>query len=207
MQKVLGRIIIAVVLVVIAYWLTSVVFRYCHSVSQENKLKTEKEKLATETRIQTEKSIAEMAKRNNAIVNWQNAFDTNELSTYTIEVQDALIKTDNRPVIFFAPVEDIVKETTKYSVHFYNPFSSFSPVIYFVLDCTPEQIGKIISHRSDLYENYAVIAQISEVKKVRFEVKGYAEIYEEVQLELEQSDVFVATGKCLELLPVGDYEP
>lgn len=210
MEKVLGRIIIGVILAVIAYWSISGGLRYCLSVAQEDKLKTDKEKMETERRNRTEKSIKETAERNNAIVNWHNRFDANALSTYTIEVQDALIKTDNRPIIFFASVEDIVRERGKYCARFCNPLISSSPVIYFVLDCTPEQIGQMVAHRSELYENYAVVARICGVKKVRFEVKGYAqtyEDYEEIRLQLEQSDVFVATGKCLELLPVGDYEP
>jgi len=58
-------------------------------------------------------------------------------------------------------------------------------------------MGKSVS----FFEHYAIIAQISEVEKVRFRLYS-GESVEEVQLET--ADAFLAKGKCLDLLFVPD---
>jgi hypothetical protein len=66
-------------------------------------------------------------------------------------------------------------------------------------------------HRQvSLSEDYAVIAEISQIKKVEFQLKGYSEGYDsegypEVRLDPEpSSNAFIAKGKCLDLLFVGE---
>ncbi len=202
MKKIVSRVTFGLVLLAIVYWLIS------NEIS-DKRSKVQKKKVETEKRLQTEASVADMAAKHNAVTNWEQSFDKKDLlglfkSTYTVEVEDALVRTDHRPIMLFASVADVGRETNNYSVHFYNWFGAIlSADIHFVLDCTPDQVKEIMLHRTGLFEKYAIIAQVSEVKKVKLRATVSAETDEVV---LEPSNVFIAKGRCLDLLFVDDYK-
>lgn len=208
MKKILMRVLIVLVLLALAFWFIS-------SKVNEKKSRAEKQKLETAKRSETKNFVSTMAAEHNAVVEWGQALDKEGgLSfrfnpTYTIEVEEALISTDNRPILFFAGIDDIVKKGDKYLVYFGNNnwLSNYSSAdIKFVLDCTPDQVKKIMSQPTKQLENYAVISQIMEVKKVGFQLTASSSVYEEVNVELEPSNVFIATGHCLDLAFVGYYQ-
>lgn len=200
MKKIIGKIISGLILIAIAYWFVS-------SIILDRRVEEEKQELKDEKQLKTERSVADMAAKHNAVIDWRNGFDTNDLGlfrpTYTIEVEDALIRTDGRPIMFFAAVVDVARETNKYSVHFHNFFDLFSRNgnIHFVLDCTLEQIKEILLHQPNKLEKYAVITRISEVKKVKLKLTTVSENDETF---LEPSNAFIAEGQCLDLLFVGN---
>jgi hypothetical protein len=205
MKKTIGRIFLLVLVAVLGYWLISGGLQHLSSVAQVQKEKLAKEE---EERIKAERSIADMAKRNKAVAAWPEAFE------YTIDVQDALIRTDNRPIVFLARIKDVVRASSNNYVCFEGV--SDPPEIQFILDCRSDQIERIMQHRTDSMEHYAVVARISDLKRVKFQVTGYPEYYHvgdeyegyveaEVRLELDQPNIFVATGECIELLAVGYY--
>lgn len=201
MKKIVSRIAFGLVLLAIVYWLIS-------SVISDRRSEAQKERVETEKRLQTEKCVADMAAKHNAVTDWKQAFDKKGLAlfepTYTVEVEDALIRTDDRPIMFFAAVADVVRETNTYSVHFYNWFGAILRAdIHFVLDCRPDQVKEIMLHRAGLFEKYAIVAQISGVKKVKLKATTSTESDE---IALEPSNVFIAEGRCLDLRFVGDYE-
>jgi hypothetical protein len=80
------------------------------------------------------------------------------------------------------------------------------PMIEFILDCTDEQVKKITQQQIDSsWEQYAVIAEIQKIRKVIFNLKAEGDS-EEPEISVDTTDdVFIATGKCLDLLFVGDY--
>jgi hypothetical protein len=213
MKKIISGIAFCLVLLAVVYWLIS------NKIS-DRRSKAQTEKVETEKCLQTETFVADMIVKHNAVTNWERSFDKKDSlglfePIYTVEVEDALVRTDQRPIIFFASVADVERETNKYSVHFHNRYdamlSDIGPLygriiadIHFVLDCTQEQFKEIMLHRGGLFEKYAVIAQISEVKKVKLKATASSESDKVI---LIPSDVFVAEGRCLELRFVGDYEP
>ena len=135
---------------------------------------------------QTKEKVQELCSRYNAVVDWEQGH-----LEYTVEVEDALIRTNGRPVLLFASVEDIVRESDKYTIYCrYGGFNLLQQIL-----------GEL--------ERYAVVARISSVKKVRFKLEAYAQgyEYEEVDVELKRANVFMAKGICLDLIPVGDYIP
>jgi hypothetical protein len=78
-----------------------------------------------------------------------------------------LIRSNGCPIMFFAALEDIVKESNKYTVYFHNWSDLFLGAdIHFVLDCTPKQINQIMVHRSGHFKNYALVAHINDVRKI-----------------------------------------
>lgn len=166
---------------------------------------------------QNTKKIQELCSKYNAVTDWKQHFHKKAFGqhTYTIEVEDALIRPDGRPILFTYPIHDIVRESDKCLVYFYVG-STWDAIfrrsnsldydffrscdVHFVLDCTEDQVKQIINHPAGRSGDYAVIAQISEVEKVRFKLGASSMGYEDVSVDLETFDTFMAKGKCLDLL-------
>lgn len=155
---------------------------------------TPEETARSERKQKIEQKIQELCSNYNAVTDWLESRPKYTTPKYTIEVEDALIRTDGRPVLFFASVEDIVRNSDKYTLYL----------------CGGDRLTDLLVSLATGtgVERYAFVAQIQDVRKVKFELKAYANSPEEVYIELEpSSNVFIAKGKCLDLLPVGDYTP
>jgi hypothetical protein len=180
--------------------------------SKEN-AKAEKERLEKEHQATAQK-IKALCSQYNAVMDWTQSLEK-VWHPFTIELENALIRVDNRPVLLLGEVKNITKESDKYWVHFTQeaPYTDFD--IHFFLRCTPEHVKEIMSHR-DSSQDYAVIAQVSEVKKVSYlfathnELVFNAEDFERGSREVTiididpLSDLFIARGTCSDLLFLGD---
>ena len=209
MKDIVGKTIFAIVILGIVVWVFS-------SKTGEKQSKVENEKFETKQHGETKQHdetkniVSAMIAKHNAVADWRKSLGKKGMLdyAYTIEIQDSLIKTDGRPILFFGGANDIVRKNDKYMVYFSNwdgPLTCAD--VHFILDCTPDQINKIMSQPTDFLENYAVISQIGGVKKVRFQLAAKAYDSEEVDVDFTPSNVFMATGRCLDLVFVGDYEP
>lgn len=155
-----------------------------------------------------------MANSYDAVLDWEKDLrPKRRLSfVYTVEVQRALVREDNKPVSFIASVQDIEKRGNEYIV-FFDKWSGYFGInletnlpILFVLKCTEEQVKRILNQPDDiLFENYSVIASISDVNKMRFNLTPYSLGEYEANIEIDSSAVFIAKGNCLDLLFVGDF--
>jgi len=195
------------------YWLLApiiVIALILFGCDSDNSEDNSEEAARLEKERQNEEKIQELCSKYNAVTDWKQRFQKKTLGqhTYTVEVEDALIRADSRPILFYGVADDIVKETDKYIVYWSGgsyvdaTFDRvFGRYFRFVLDCTPSQVEKIMGKSVSFFEHYAIIAQISEVEKVRFRLYS-GESVEEVQLET--ADAFLAKGKCLDLLFVPD---
>jgi hypothetical protein len=148
----------------------------CHRTDKE---KIEDKEFNKEIQI-LKQAVSDMVKKHNAITDWDKNLDTYSPYTYTIQVEDALIRSDNRPILFFGRVNDIAKKANKYFIH----FSMISHNIYFVLECNEEQVKKILN-KQDIHF-YAFIALISSIQRTEFK---------------EQAPDFIAKGVCMDFLP------
>jgi len=206
MKKIVGIITFGLILLAIAYWFVS-------STISDRRVEEEKQELETEKRLQVEKSITDIITKHNAVTEWKHGFDKKGLASfgeiYTIEVEEVLIRADDRPIMFFANVEDVVKEANRYLVYFHNRFDFLLRAdIHFVLDCTQDQVNEIIlSPRAPFESNYAVIAKVSSIEKCIVRVRTEDNGRVGLSSPIFTSNVFVATGRCLDLLFVGDYKP
>ncbi len=158
----------------------------------------------------THKAIIELANKHNAVVDWKEPLIKIETRVFTMEVEDALLRKDSRPVLFLSQVNDVERKENTYMVRFVNELGR-DPQIEFVLDCTDEQVRKITQQQSEFKysKKYAVVAVINKVKKVAFGVNPVVtsddgEKYGEI--EIDTPDIFVATGRCVDLLFVEDYD-
>ena len=92
----------------------------CHRTDKEE---IEEKEINKEIQI-LKQAVSDMVKKHNAITDWEKNLNT--YRSYTIQVEDALIRSDNRPILFFGRVNDIAKKANKYFIH----FSKFSRHIY-----------------------------------------------------------------------------
>lgn len=198
-----GTIIFAAILLVVIFGLVS-------RNNSEKQEKAEEQKLEQEKRIQTANTVSAMAEKYNAVTDWKDNFKGRFSfldSTYTIELQDAIVKTDGRPILFFSGLNDIVQKDGKYYLYFGDLFGGFSgPDILFILEATPDLIKEIIAHKHNCLENYAVISQIKEVEKVRFQLTSTAVDSEKIDVEFAPSNIFIAKGNCIDFVFVGGHK-
>jgi len=201
MKNIASKIVFALIASAIGIWVVSNIISSQHS-------KAEKEKAEVEKKIQIEQTISNMVPTHNAVTDWKKNFDKKSAflgQIYTVQVEDALIRSDGRPVLFFASVDDVTRQGNKYYVHFRNWFD-LDPDIRFVLECDSEQVKKIMSQKVDLFGQYAVVALISSLQRPKFELRAYPHSGEDAEVVVESSDIFIARGRCLDLSFVGDYE-
>lgn len=154
-----------------------------------------------------EKAINSFAEKYNAVTDWKNPIDTNDLFSqpFTIEVQDALLRSDARPLLIRADILDIERNNDKYIIHLTDDAllrMIGRPSIEFVLTCSDDQIKKITPHKGThlISQHCVVIANIDQVKKQNHYIQPVDDEghYKEVRIDI--TDTFVATGHCIDLL-------
>lgn len=163
--------------------------------------------------VEMEKRIIEMAENYNAVIDWEKDFRLKDFDeVYTFEVQDALVREDEKPIMFISSIKDIERTDTEYKVYFYKGFEHFGEEantgisVLFILNCTIELVQKVLSHSEEsIFENYSVIASISEVNKVRFSLTPYSLGDYEAIIEIDSNGIIVAKGECMDLMFVADY--
>lgn len=172
--------------------------------------KLEEEKVETEKKMKIEQAITEVVGRHKAVAGWgknlREKYMSMLMKVYSIQVEEALIRNDRRPILFFASIEDVARQNDKYFAHFHN-WGNIDPDIHFVLECNSDQVEKIMEQSATYFERYAVVALISIIQRPKFEPRAYSENGEEPEIAVESSDIFIARGRCLDLLFIGDYEP
>jgi len=170
-----------------------------------NKEAGKKEEAKQEEISKSDLIIKELANKYQAITDWE------ENLTYTIQAQERLIT--EKPVLFRGYVDDVFNRDGKTFIRFSSSFFSFSSVDYVLeLECNKEILDKIFSEQQNkndflmFFDEYAVIANIQEVSKPVFAIKGSALSEDEVEIDIESSDLFTAKGICLDVVYIGDNE-
>ncbi len=182
------------------------------SCEKKSPPESNEEPLADKINRETEQEINEIAMQYNAKTDWEQSIDSVSVGlfpkTYTIDVQHALIPANKQPVAFTGDIDDIIAAGDGAVIRFYNEYSRmlrgfFKADIRFELNLSPEQFGYIENHRREkkdsvLYDSFVAIAQISKVTKVRFNVNATSSFGDEdAEIQLEDSNIFIATGKCI----------
>lgn len=141
--------------------------------------------------------FAEFASRYDAVTDWGVVFEDPDAileEVYTFEIEDALVRTDSRPVLILATLEDVTKENDTYFLHFSTlwstgPFSySFQiPELRLVLEGEKNLIDKVTSGPRTFIDEYAIIATISSVSNPTLFTN-------------ETSEFLVVRGHCVDLM-------
>jgi hypothetical protein len=135
----------------------------------------ERELLQKQTAL---KAISAFSSKYNAIVDWNKGLLSSEIRTsyesyrdfFTIELQEALLSTHDRPVVLIGKIKDITLQGGKTVIRV--SANSLHPDIYYDLVYSGEVLKKITNLQNASGKRYdtrfAIVAKINSVKKVRF---------------------------------------
>ncbi len=150
----------------------------------------------------TELRANELAQQYGAITGWENDL------VYTIQAQERLVS--DKPVLFQGYLDDVFNRNGKTYIRFMSSYSS--PVDYVLeLQCDRSIVDKFIKQPADedrsflkYFDEFAVVANIDEVSKPAFALTGTAYAEDDVEIEVDSSNLFTATGTCVDIVEVGN---
>ena len=120
--------------------------------TESHDTEVKEKKAVMESQSQITEAIGKLVTKHNAATGW----DKGSLE-YTIEVEEALIRSDGRPVLMIGWIRDVVKKSGKHSVYF--------------IKWEPSDISWLLGTPN----LYVVVAHISEVEKVKFTLNSDSE--------------------------------
>ena len=174
---------------------------------KHNTVKNEKAQEAKSEYEQEEKqkTITQFSNKYNAVSDWSELLSKKSATSpiLTMEIEDALLRKDNRPILLRVTLDDVERKENKYLAYFSADFSVDFTSLKFILDCNDEQIKKITQRQLRLSDEYAVIAEIQKIRKITFESAVEDKDGEESGTYI--MDTLIATGKCLDLLFSGPF--
>ncbi len=171
-----------------------------HYHSQAEKARSET-KQATERLVALERSISSFGAAQNAIVDWRKDLPKeNLLAPDTAQLERIFIRADKRPILVIADVLDVSGQGDHYLCLFQTD-GGLDWQIELSLQCSPGLAQQVMQQRRavSVFRRYAVAGEILSV--------GRLEERPEVTSKGEDEDKtrFLVTGRCVDLLFVGDY--
>jgi hypothetical protein len=165
--------------------------------TRQERIRKEADKISSIT--QHAPAVAQMVSKYQAVPHWEG--DVKEPGrVFAINMQEAMVRSDNRPILLINRIDDLVKEGNKYYLNFES--ITYTHDVYFTLECDAEQANELLGQTSSPDDEYAMIAHVSSVRKLKFNISAAPKSIEEAEIELDTSDAFTAEGKCLALLKV-----
>jgi hypothetical protein len=165
--------------------------------TRQERIREDAEKISSI--LQSSPAIAQMISKHQAVQHWEG--DVKESGrVFAVNVQEAMVRSDGRPILLIERIDDLVKEGDKYYLNFES--ITYTHDIYFTLECDAEQANNLLSQPSSPSDEYAIIAHVSSVRKLKFNISASPQSTEEAEIDLDTSDALTAEGKCLALLKV-----
>lgn len=163
--------------------------------------------------IQTQQKISTLAKRYNAVTDWQERFDEDGIkiskghrAVYTTDIEKAFIRNDSRPVLIVGYVFDIIK----IGDNKYLGIKAFAyPDLNFLLKCQSQQTELVLTQPTNDGEFFAVVANVISVSRPAFETDALIEETDDERYSdiiVEPGDQYILQGTCLDISYVGHYE-
>lgn len=135
--------------------------------------------------------VNQMALKYNAIIDWPDKIPDKKRIPYTIEIEK-IMTGENRPILLYAWIEDIVNKNGKYIIMANGYLIKSLMRLVFIMECNLHQINMIKTTDSTSHGKYAIISQVSEIQKQKYQ-DGEDHAYR-----------FVISGKCLDLIFVSE---
>lgn len=161
-------------------------------------------------RMKNNAGIGNLVDKYNAVIQWERDLESLN-QVFTIHLQDALVRKDQRPILLISRISDIEKEKDRYflnievtaDVIFRDTF-----VYHYTLECDPDcmiNLNAQLSQHSLTSDNneYAIIALISSARKLRFNISTSSHGEEKASLDLDTFGDALVNGRCLDLLNIG----
>ena len=122
---------------------------------------------------------------------------------YSLSLQKAIANLQGKPILFYSHLIDYSKKGQQYFLVLYD-FVSKGAKIRYELECSEEQTKKIFEVPiGSSGDRYAVIATITDIRRPKFSVRAFGVGENEAEIEVEPSDIFIARGRCLDLVYIG----
>jgi hypothetical protein len=188
LERTLTVLIIASTLFGTAYWLIS---RGIESWRASRNEKVAADKRAKMSRLQTQEAIEALITTNQAVRDWKNNLcaQASGSPVFTSELQSALVRTDNRPVL----VTGLLNDTRSEAGHYVLTVTSYlcrETELRFELVAGPDEARLVLMHQSESVPYYAVAAEIAGVEKSDSTSEN-------------GNSVFVVRGQCSNLVFTG----
>ena len=173
-------------------------FFFSNRNTEESTQTTEQEKVSKADVV-----ARELADRYQATIGWE------ENLNYTLQAQERLIT--SKPTLFRGYVDDIFKRDGKNFIRFSSSFLSSADYVL-ELECAQQVVDKIFAQKPDskdflkFFDEYAIVANIQEITKPVFALEGSAFSEDEVEINIESSNLFTAKGTCVDVAYIGDDE-
>ncbi len=165
--------------------------------TEDNPQTTKQEKVSKSDVI-----AKELGDRYQATTGWEKNL------SYTLQAQKRLIT--GKPTLFRGYVDDVFRRNGKIFIW----FSSLSSVDYVLeLECGQQVVDKLFAQKPDdktsfnfLFDKdeYAIVANIQKITKPVFALEGSALSEDEVEINIEPSNLFIARGTCVDIAYIGD---
>ena len=166
----------------------------------------------------TIESITAMVNKYNADYSWRDSLKCGDFlrPLFSYKLEKHLKSTSNRPIMFFGGLTDIEStDNTFFAVFSYDSYWDYDLSDYlnvvFKLECKKDFIPDLTdsSNFLDFRSGFAVIAAISEVRKIRFGLGiNYSEQYDESEYYVETDfyvpKMFWVKGTLVDFLPVNN---
>lgn len=155
--------------------------------------------------IDNEVAIVEDSKRDLILKDLSNKYESisgwEENLNYSIDAQEKIVT--SKPVLFEAVLEDIFKLGNKTYVRF-SPDYFFDIDYSLELECGDTVVNKIRTEgKNNFFESYAVIANISYVKKMDLSINSNISDSMDVEISNAPSDLFIIKGTCIDIVNLG----
>ena len=188
MKTNLTRAVVILVILAVLGW-----FGY-NTWSKREQEKIEEKKHADHLAKMTEE-LAAYARRFNAVTDWEDKIKD---VRFSVGLEDVFATSAGRSILInVVSIDDVIRHGDKY----YLCFDDWdAQKIHFVLECDLA-LAKGLLKEEPSASGCAIIAQIISVEKAGLQLKsGVTTSEDESPIELDSSDLFIAHGRCLDLL-------
>lgn len=187
--------------------IVAIIIGVCYGLSTKRHKEEAKKEETRQEKISEKTTIVQ-----NLANKYQTKIGDGEELIYTIEAQEEYISGYNSdsPILF----TDVYLDDIYYNrdEQIFIRFSSglFSRNKYILeLEGNEETVKKLLAQKIDkdvftLYGEYAVVAKIQEITKPVFALKGSGLLEDEVEIEITDSNLFIAKGVCLDAVYIAD---
>ena len=148
--------------------------------------------------MKQERDLKAFAASYNAIADWKTDLPEHVVaSTYSIQLEDALVRKDNRPIALMLTLQDIVRRDDKA----FFEFQDYTDSLYLTLEASPEQVQQVLKDGPSEFREYKVVAEIHTVRKASLKLDANPDHEGGADIQADLPDIFQVRGRCIALVP------
>jgi hypothetical protein len=151
--------------------------------------------------------LLELASQHHASVTWLGSLpDRGMGGVFTIDLTEALVRTNTQPVAMKAFLEDVSERDGVFTGHFtlFDDNSHHTFNLNLVLRCSKEQTTELLKSKPSIgdAELFAIVATVESVSRPAFEADD-SNVSDNYHIDFSSTpNVFYAKGTCVDLVPL-----